>query len=52
MEMTKMREEMMAGEREGHGQSRHYQSPPFSLQEHEDKQKKGKGEHRIIFLNK
>ena len=35
-----MREEMLGGEREGHGQSRHDQSPPFTLQDQEEKQKK------------
>ena len=47
-----MREEMLGVEREGHGQSRHDQSPPFTLQEQEEKQKKGRerGEQIKYFL--
>ena len=41
----------MGSEREGQGQSRHDQSPPFSLQEHEEKQKKGKKERREDILS-
>ena len=48
--MTKMREEMLAGEREGHGQQRHDQSPPFTLQDQEDKLKKGRPEQIFYIL--
>ena len=49
--MTKMREEMLAGEREGHGQPRHDQSPPFTLQDQEDKLKKGRADQIFYTLD-
>ena len=45
-----MREEMLGGEREGHGQSRHDQSPPFTLQDQEEKQKKGRERERYFLI--